>query len=70
VAQVTALLGVFFSAEGSQDKNTFGKMIHKSSFSLPKILKTLSRSSIAKCRSYHSTSVQVKQKKKRPDKPW
>jgi hypothetical protein len=66
------VLGVFFYAEAPQDKNTFGKMIQKSSLPLPKILKTksLHGSSIAKCRSYHSASVQVKQKKKRPDRPW
>jgi hypothetical protein len=66
------LLGVFFSTEGPQDKNTFGKMIQKSSLPLLKILKmkTLHGSSIAKCRSYRSASVQVKQKKKRPNKPW
>jgi hypothetical protein len=49
------LLGVLFSAEGPQDKNTFSKMIQKSSLPLPKVLKTktLRRNNIAKCRSYH-----------------
>jgi hypothetical protein len=53
------LLGVFFSTEGPQDKNTFDKMIQKSSFSLTKALKTktLRKGNIAKCRSYHSASV-------------
>jgi hypothetical protein len=66
------LLGVFFSAKGPQDKNTFGKIIQKSSLPLPRILKTktLHGSSVAKCRSYRSASVQVKQKKKRLDKPY
>jgi hypothetical protein len=66
------VLGVFFSAEGPQDKNTFGKMIQRSSLPLLKILETknLRGSNIAKCRSYHTSSVQVKQRKKRPDRPW
>jgi hypothetical protein len=34
------LLGVFFFAEGPQGKNTFGKVIQRSSFPLPKVLKT------------------------------
>jgi hypothetical protein len=52
---IVLLLGVFFSAEGTQDKNTFGKVIHKSSLLLPKGLKTktLRRSNDAKYRSYH-----------------
>jgi hypothetical protein len=49
------VLGVFFSAEGPQDKNTFGKVIQKSSLLLPKVIKmkTSLRSNDAKCRSYH-----------------
>jgi hypothetical protein len=49
------LLGVFFSAEGPQDKNTFSKVILKSPLLLPKVLKTKTslRSNGAKCRSYH-----------------
>jgi hypothetical protein len=48
-------LGDFFYTEGPQDKNTFGKVIQKSSLLLPKVLKTktLHRSNDAKCRSYH-----------------
>jgi hypothetical protein len=44
------VLGVF-SAEGPQDKNTFGKMIQRSALLLPKVLKTktLRRSNDAKC---------------------
>jgi hypothetical protein len=60
------LLGVFFSAEGPQDKNTFGKMIQKSSLPLPKILKrkTLHRSNIAKCRSYHHLRFKSSRRRK------
>jgi hypothetical protein len=49
------LLGVFFSAEDPQDKNTFGKVMLKSSLLLPKVLKTKTslRSNDVKCRSYH-----------------
>jgi hypothetical protein len=34
------LLGVFFSVEGPQDKNTFGKVILKFSLLPSKVLKT------------------------------
>jgi hypothetical protein len=37
------LLGVFFSAEGPQDKDTIGKVILKISFFLSKVLKRRSR---------------------------
>jgi hypothetical protein len=49
------LLGVFFSTEGPQDKNTFDKVILNSSLLVPKPLKTKIslRSNNAKCRSYH-----------------
>jgi hypothetical protein len=47
----TAMLGVFFSAEGPQDKNTFGKVIPKSPLLLQKVQKTKAslRSNGAKC---------------------
>jgi hypothetical protein len=49
------VLGVFFSAEGPQDKNTFSKVIQKSSLFLPKVSKTKSllESNDAKCQRYH-----------------
>jgi transposase InsO family protein len=55
VERANKIVGVFFSAEGPQDKNTFDKVILKSSLLLPKVLKTKTslRSNDAKCRSYH-----------------
>jgi hypothetical protein len=60
------LLGVFFSTEGPQDKNTFGKMIQKSSLLLPKVLKTktLRRGNIVKCRSYHQLRFNSSRRRK------
>jgi hypothetical protein len=60
------LLGVFFSTEGRQDKNTFGKMIQKSSLLLLKVLKTktLRRGNIAKCRSYHQLRFNLSRRRK------
>jgi hypothetical protein len=60
------LLGVFFPAEGPQDINTFGKMIQKSSLPLLKVLKTktLHRSNIAKCRSYHQLRFKSSRRRK------
>jgi hypothetical protein len=60
------VLAVFFSAEGAQDKNTFGFMIQKSSLPLPKVLKTktLRRSNIAKCRSYHQLRFKSSRRRK------
>jgi hypothetical protein len=48
-------LGVFFSAEGPQDKDIIGKVILKTSFFLPKVLKTKisSESNDGKCLSCH-----------------
>jgi hypothetical protein len=49
------VLGVFFSAEGAQSKNTFGKVILKVLPLLPMVLKTKTspRSNDGKYRSYH-----------------
>jgi hypothetical protein len=60
------MLGVFFSAEGPQDKNTFDKMIQKPSLPLPKILKTktLRRTNIAKCQSYHQLRFKSSRRRK------
>jgi hypothetical protein len=60
------LLGVFFLVEDAQDKNTFGKMIQKSSLPLSKVLKmkTLHRSNIAKCRSYHQLRFKSSRRRK------
>jgi hypothetical protein len=48
---ISTLLGVFFSVEGPQDKNTFGKMIQRSTLLLLKVLKTktLRRSNNVEC---------------------
>jgi hypothetical protein len=60
------LLGVFSSAEGPQDKDTFGKMIQRSSLLLLKALKTktLRGSSIAKLPCIFGSS-QAKEEKTR-----
>jgi hypothetical protein len=52
---IATVLGVFFSAEGPQNKNTFDKVILKSSLLLSKVfkMKTSLRSNDAKCQSYH-----------------
>jgi hypothetical protein len=60
------LLGVFFSAEGTQGKNTFGRVIQRSPFPLQKVLKTktLRRSNITKCRSYHQLRFKSSRRRK------
>jgi hypothetical protein len=47
------LLGVFFSAEGHQNKDIIGKMVLKISLFLPKVLKTKAslKSNDGTCRS-------------------
>jgi hypothetical protein len=64
-------LGVFFSAEGPQHKNTFGKMIQRSALLLSKVLKTkaLRRSNDVETPKLPSTSAQIKLRRKRLDRP-
>jgi hypothetical protein len=68
---IQRVLGVFFSAEGPQDKDTFDKMIQRSALLLPKVLKTktLRRSNNVETPKLPSASTQIKQRRKRLDRP-